>query len=66
MLNLTRGDGFTQLGLVLGGAVALPALLAAGIAYLLQRPRQYLWAVMAFWVSALVVLNLLGLIRAGH
>jgi len=61
--NSTSGDGFTQLGLVLGCSVALWALLAAGFVYL--RKRAPLYAVMSFWVAAMIALSTVGLIQ-GH
>jgi hypothetical protein len=63
--SFTLGDGFTQFGLVLGGGVAFPALIAAAIAYLLGKPRKYFWALMALWVAALVAVSMVGLIQ-GH
>jgi len=64
--HFTKGDGFTHFGLVLGCAVALPALLATSIAYLSEKPRQYLWVAMGLWVSALITFSVIGVVGAGH
>ncbi len=64
--NLTTGDGLTQFGLVLGCAVAMPALIGAAIAYLCEKPRRYLWVILAVWVATLVCFSTLGIVGAGH
>ena len=61
--NLTSGDGFTQLGLVIGCASAIPALLGCAIVYLWKKPRVYGWALVSLWVIALVLISLLGIIE---
>ena len=66
MKNFTCGDGFTQFGLVIGGTVAMPALIAAAIAFLLQKPKQVLWALMALWVALLITISVIGVVGAGH
>jgi hypothetical protein len=61
--KITYGDGFTQLGVVLGCASALPALLAAAVVFLLEKPRQYLWAIIAVWIAAIIVLAVSGIVK---
>ena len=64
--HFTAGDGFTQFGLALGCACALPALLGAAVSYWIDKPRRYLWASMALWVSALIAFSVLGIVGAQH
>jgi len=61
--NLTKGDGFTQLGLALGCSVAVWGLLAAAVSYF--RERIYIYVILALWVGALVSLSMLGIV-SGH
>lgn len=63
--NFGFGDGFTQFGMALGCAVALPALLAAGVGYLTEKPRVYGYAFLCLWVAFMVAFSSLGLIK-GH
>jgi hypothetical protein len=58
------GDGLTQFGLVLGGGVALPALLTASFFYF--RDKMYLWGCMALWVSLLICISATGIVNSGH
>jgi hypothetical protein len=60
--NLGTGDGFTQLGLVLGCSVAFWALLAAALAYF--RQRILLYTLLAIWVAAMVALSTMGLMKS--
>jgi hypothetical protein len=60
--NFTHGDGFTQFGLALGCSVALWALIAAAVAYALDR--IYTYVALALWVSALVALSMIGIVGA--
>ena len=62
--NLTKGDGFTQFGLVIGCACALPALLGAAIAYLSVKPRLYVWVILSLWVAAIIAVSAIGIIDA--
>ena len=59
--NLSAGDGFTQLGLVIGCSSAFLALLGSSIAYLRQKPRAYGWALIALFVAAMVLLSAVGI-----
>ena len=66
MGNFLKGDGFTQFGLVLGGSVALPALVGAAIAYVGQKPRQLLWFFLALWVAFMISISCSGVVSLGH
>lgn len=59
--NLAAGDGFTQLGLVIGCSVAIPAMLAAAIVYVFKE-RSLGWALGALWIVGLVTISVLGII----
>lgn len=59
--NLHTGDGFTQLGLVIGCAVAIPAMLAAAVIYAFKE-KSLLWAIGALWIAGLVTVSVLGII----
>ena len=59
--SLTSGDGFMQLGLVLGCSCACVALLGVAIAYLRAKPRAYGWALVSLFVASLVILAALGI-----
>ena len=58
--NITMGDGFTQFGLALGCSVAIWALLAAAIAYLLDK--IYLYVILSLWVAFLVAVSAIGIV----
>ena len=60
--NLTKGDGFTQVGLALGCSVALWALIVAAVAYFTEK--IYIYVVLSLWVGALVALAMIGLVDA--
>ena len=60
--SLDTWDGITQLGLVIGMASAFLALLAASIAYLLERPRSYGWAMASLLISLTVLTSAMGLL----
>ena len=59
--NITAGDGFTQLGLVMGCSVAIPAMLVAAIIYAF-RERSFGWAILALWIVGLVSISVLGIV----
>lgn len=61
-----KGDGFTQFGLVLGGSVALPALVAAALCYLFDKPRQILWVCLSMWVAFMITISCTGVVSLGH
>lgn len=57
-----KGDALIQFGIVIGCVSAAPALIAAGLAYLRQKPKERFWALIS-WVNALIIiLAMLGLI----
>jgi hypothetical protein len=58
------GDGFTQFGLALGCFCAVPALIAASIGYLRQKPKVYLYAFLCLWVAFMVVVSTIGLMKS--
>ena len=60
--SLGTGDGFTQLGLVIGCSVALPAMLAAAMVYAFKE-RSLGWALGALWIVGLVAISVLGIVR---
>ena len=60
--NITKGDGLTQFGVALGSIAALPALFFAGIAYLREKPRNYLYAILSLWVMLLIAFAALGVL----
>ena len=60
--NLTKGDGLTQFGVALGSIAALPALFFAGIEYLREKPRNYLYALLSLWVMSLIAFSALGIL----
>lgn len=66
LTHLFRGDGFTQFGLVVGGSVALPALIGAAIAYVAEKPRQTLWFLLAGWVAFMITISCTGVVSLGH
>ena len=59
--NLTKGDGVTQFGLVVGCTCAFLALLGTAIAFLWEKPRSYGWALISLWVASMVILSALGI-----
>lgn len=59
--NLTNGDGLTQLGLVLGCAVGVPAM--AGAALILAfKEKSFGWMLGALLIALLIIVPALGLI----
>lgn len=58
--NLAAGDGFTQMGLVLGSSIVIPALLAAAIVYTFKE-RSLGWALSALWIVGLITISVLGI-----
>lgn len=64
LTNFTKGDGFTQIGLVIGCAVAAPALVCAALAYLFGKKRQVLWAVLSLWVAVMIIVSVIGIVSA--
>lgn len=60
--HFISGDGFAQFGLAVGCGSALPALLAAAIGYLTEKPRVYGYALMSLWISFMIAVSLLGIV----
>lgn len=61
--NIINGDGFTQLGVVLGCASALPALVATALVYVFKRKeRSFTWVLISLVIAALVTISMLGVI----
>ena len=59
--HLNRGDGLTQIGIVLGGVCAGFALLGAAIGYLRGKPRSYGWAVLCILTCIMIILAAMGI-----
>jgi hypothetical protein len=59
--NLSSGDALIQLGLELGCCCAGVGLLAASIAFLREKPRQYGWAAAALTIAVFVTLAAAGI-----
>ena len=59
--NLAAGDGFIQLGLILGCSVAIPAMLAAAMVYAFKE-RSRGWTLAALWIVGLVSISVLGIV----
>lgn len=62
--NLTKGDGFTQLGLALGCSVGLWGLLATAVAFI--REKAPLYSILGLWVSLLILLSMIGIVSGSH
>ena len=61
--NLFTGDGFTQFGLFIGCASALPALLATALVYIFRkRERAFIWVFFSLALSILCTVSVLGLL----
>lgn len=61
--NIATGDGFTQLGLVIGCACALPALMATAIVYLKKKERSYIWVLFSLGIAVLIAISILGIVN---
>lgn len=60
--NIATGDGFTQLGLVIGCGCALPALMATAMVYLFKKKeRSYMWVLFSLGIAALITISVLGI-----
>jgi hypothetical protein len=62
--NLTRGDGFTQLGLALGCSCAFWALLVSATSFF--KRKIVLYALLSLFVAGLIFLSMTGLVNMGH
>lgn len=59
--HLFTGDGFIQLGIVLGSSVALWGLLAA--AWEFFKERAYIYTFASIFISATIVFAMLGIVK---
>ena len=60
--RILTGDGFTQFGLVIGCASALPALLATALVFTFRREEKALiWVFFSLAIAALCAISILGL-----
>ena len=59
--NLSAGDGFTQLGVVVGCAVAIPAMFGGALIYMLKE-KSFGWALGALWIVGAVTISVLGIV----
>ena len=63
--NIFSGDGFTQFGLVIGCASALPALLGTALVYtFMKRERAFIWVFFSMAIATLCTASILGLFSA--
>ncbi|MFC2047398.1 hypothetical protein ACFLTK_03900 [Chloroflexota bacterium] len=60
--GIFTGDGFTQFGLVIGCASALPALIATALVYAFRKKeRAFVWVFFSLVVAALCTISISGL-----
>jgi hypothetical protein len=62
--NLTKGDGFTQLGLALGCSCAFWALLVSAVSFF--KRKVFLFVPLSLFVAGLIFLSMTGLVNMGH
>ena len=59
--NIFTGDGFTQFGLVIGCASALPALLATALVYIFRKKeRAFIWVFFSLAIAIMCAVSVLG------
>jgi len=64
--NMGSGDGFTQFGLVLGCACALPPVVAVALVFLLRKKEKSLpLALFSVVIAVLIVISVLGVVDVG-
>ena len=62
--NIKKGDGFTQLGLVIGCACALPALVLTAAVFLMsKKEKSILWALFSLGIAALITVSVIGIVN---
>jgi len=62
---IAAGDGFTQFGLVVGCACALPALVATSLLFILKKKERSLTLAVFSLISAmLIIISILGVVNA--
>jgi hypothetical protein len=60
---LSTGDGFTQFGIVVGCAAALPAVIAVAMVFVFKREkRSSVWVLFSFIIAALITISMLDII----
>ncbi|MFC1861091.1 hypothetical protein ACFLYL_02270 [Chloroflexota bacterium] len=63
MDKFAAGDGFTQFGLAIGCASALPALIATALVYILRKKeRRFIWVFFSLVIAAMCAVSILGLV----
>jgi len=61
--HLFTGDGFTQLGLVIGCASALPALIATAFIFVFRKKeRSFIWVFFSMAIAVLCAISVLGIV----
>ncbi len=64
LYNIAAGDGFTQLGLVIGCACALPALIATALVLLFKKKeRSFIWVFFSLVIATLITISLCGIVN---
>jgi len=62
--NLVAGDGFTQLGLAIGCASAMPALIITALVFAFKKKeRSFIWVFFSLVIAALVTISVLGVVN---
>jgi hypothetical protein len=59
LYNFAGGDGITQIGLIIGCSVALPAMVAAALIFIFKE-KTIGWALGALWIAGLVTISIIG------
>jgi hypothetical protein len=60
---LSTGDGFTQFGIVVGCAAALPAVIATAMVFVFKKEkRSSVWVLFSFVIAALITISMLDII----
>ena len=61
--HLLTGDGFTQFGVVIGCASALPALIATALVFIFNRKeRSFIWVFFSLVIAAICSVAVLGIV----
>jgi hypothetical protein len=60
--NLITGDGFTQFGIAIGCASALPALVATALVFAFRKKeRSFIWVFFTLAIAAICTVSILGI-----
>jgi hypothetical protein len=62
--NLSKGDGFTQLGLALGCSCACWALLVSAFFFLKEKSYLFVW--LSLFTAGMIFFSMTGIINMGH